>query len=71
MSFDAWLESPYHEGKEPPCNVTLQQDYNCTECGGDFTDEDIRLDNFEVEYEDEEYGWRAKHKDCDIGWDGD
>lgn len=64
---DTWLEKPYHEGKEPPDNKTIEEDYECENCGGPFTLEDLENDNIELEHDGE--NWKARHEDC--GFNGD
>lgn len=61
-SFDNWLERPYHEGKEPPDNKTLEEDHECQKCQGPFTLEDLENDNIDLEHDGE--SWRARHKMC-------
>jgi hypothetical protein len=59
---DNWLERPYHEGEEPPDNKTIKEDYECENCGGPFTEEDLDNENIELIYDWE--GWRSKHIKC-------
>jgi len=52
---DNWLE--------PPCNITIQLDYECARCGLTFTPTDIEDGNHEEEL-DVDHCWQVKHMRC-------
>jgi hypothetical protein len=40
---------------------------SCYKCGGDFNDEDLKTENYTLEFGDD--SWDAKHKDCSLNFE--
>lgn len=60
--FDSWLtRTP--EYIEEPCEVTIEQDYDCSACGCSFKG-DVVTGNYQCEYDDEDHKWSVKHIEC-------
>lgn len=61
--FDNWLEAPYHEGLEEPCDITIMQKYDCVKCGCPFTEKDVSELNYECQLTIEKT-FEIEHKIC-------
>jgi len=63
-SFDDWLTNE-PEGIEVPDEITMQQDYDCSICGGVFTNEDLKRENFVIDDTYDGENFNPYHKNCE------